>query len=161
MLTDAQMKWLFLEGLVPIFGAGFFYILWGVMRYLTSSAATPFSFAWKEAVDSLGWLSGILIIAIQSAIRGWDAADGHWLSYGCIGGALLCFMLLLSAMNDRGQNPAWQPPLSTKLASILLVVGLLFAACRAQLVPLPKHDESALQGARSTTAATDVGGGKS
>lgn len=133
MLTNAQFRWLVFEGLTPLFGAGLLYWAWGCMKYVTAPSSGTFAFAWREAVDSMGWLSGILIIAVQAAIKSGKTADGELLSYWCIAGAGMCFLLLLSAMNERGQNPLWQPPLATKVCAFLLVVGLLAGACRAHV----------------------------
>lgn len=151
MLTNGQVRWLIFEGLIPLFGASILYCAWGLMKYLTATPTptSPFSFAWRECVDALGWLSGILIIAIQAAIKSWHTPDGEELSYWCMAGAGACLLLLLSAMNERGQNPAWQPPLSTKVSSFLLVLALLGAACRAQV----ESKEVMTTGKSATTAA--------
>lgn len=161
MLNTLPLRWLIVEGLLPLFGAGFLYCLWGCARYLTTPRTQQFQFAWHEAIDSLGWLSGILIIAVQAAIKSWAAVEGEIISFGCIAGAVVCFLVLLSAMNERGQSSTWKPPLSTKIFSFFLVVAILAAASRAQLVSASRQSAAADGvAADSSKAAEQTGGAK-
>lgn len=133
MLHDTQLRWLLLEGLVPLFGAGLIFTLWGMMKRITHDATAPFCFAWQEAIDSSGWLYGALIIAIQSAVKSWpriESAPG--IGYGCIGAGILCLLLMLAAMDQRGRNAAWRPPRSMKIASFSIAVVVLLLGYAAQ-----------------------------
>lgn len=123
MALDGPMKWLIFEGLLPIFGAGVLYSLWGLL----------IAIAWREAVDPLGWLYGALIIAIQASIRSAvGRAERSLLTWGCMIGAGFCLMLLLAAMNQRGQASGWQPRLPLKVFASLLVIGVLTLGYFAQ-----------------------------
>lgn len=57
-----QIAWLLLEGLLPLFGAGAIYLVWGVCTYAAATAGSEFNYRWKEAADPLGWLYGSIII---------------------------------------------------------------------------------------------------
>jgi hypothetical protein len=132
MALDGPMKWLIFEGLLPIFGAGVLYSLWGLLIAIARGSWKP-AFAWREAVDPLGWLYGALIIAIQASIRSAiGRAERSLLTWGCMIGAGFCLMLLLAAMNQRGQASGWQPRLPLKVFASLLVIGVLTLGYFAQ-----------------------------
>ena len=67
LLTPQQWRWLLLEGVIPLFGAGILYWLYGLARMATSTSSIRF--VWSEAVDAIGWLYGGLIISVQMGIR--------------------------------------------------------------------------------------------
>jgi hypothetical protein len=133
MFTEAQWDWLWFEGVIPLFGAGLLYLAWGCVRRVTATSWTSSSYTWKEAIDSMGWLYGALIIAVQSALKSAASTPpSAQLKWGCIIAAGFCALLLLSAMNERGQNPSWQPPPMLKGVAILLVLGILWVGCTVQ-----------------------------
>ena len=33
-MSDEQIRWLFIEGLTPLFGAGLIYVVWGVAKWV-------------------------------------------------------------------------------------------------------------------------------
>jgi hypothetical protein len=134
MIDDAQTNWLLIEGLLPLFGASVVFLLLGVGKKLTTPGRP---YAWKEAVDSLGWLYGALIIAIQAWSRCVMDADKPQYALGaaCVLCAILCGTLLFAAMLERGSTPGWAPQAMFKFASVVLVVGVLCAGYRAQAIP--------------------------
>lgn len=132
MALDAQMKWLIFEGVLPIFGAGILYSLWGLLIAIARGSWKPV-FAWREAIDPLGWLYGALIIAVQAAIKSLNAApEGSLVTLACMIGGGFCFMLLLAAMSARGQHAGWQPRLPLKLFAGVVVIVTLACGYLAQ-----------------------------
>jgi len=104
MAFDTQLKWLIFEGALPLFGAGVLYLLWGLLIAIARGSWSP-PFAWREAVDPLGWLYGALIVVIQAAARSFAAKpERTLLAWACMIGVGFCFMLLLAAMSARGQD---------------------------------------------------------
>lgn len=63
---NEPIRWLLIEGVAALFGAGGLYLLVGLCFKIAGSAAP---FAWREAFDPLGWLYGGLVIGVQSAVR--------------------------------------------------------------------------------------------
>jgi hypothetical protein len=141
-----QWRWLIVEGLIPLFGASALYLLWGVASRITDDESPPAKFSWTEAADSMGWLYVGLILAIQSALRCWNAPTPQpVLGFGCVMCAIVCLILLLCAMAKRGQKPAWRPPLSMQITSVFLVIAILLAGYRAQgLAPPIRHEAGAV-----------------
>jgi hypothetical protein len=125
-------KWLLLEGILPLLGAGILYVIWGGCRYVVSSDPTKFAFEWAPALDPLGWLYGAVIISCQSGLRALPVSNAGVLPYVCFAAAAICFLLLVSAMTERGASAAWQPPPLLKIFSGGLVVAILFAGFRVQ-----------------------------
>jgi hypothetical protein len=127
-------RWLLLEGIMPLFGAGVIYLLFGVARYVASSKKPRFAFAWVEAVDTLGWLYGAAIIAAQS---GWRSVHLHapviW-TVTCFVTGGLSLIQLLAAMVNRGEDPAWRPPVPLKVFSGFLAAVILYAGYNINMV---------------------------
>lgn len=133
MATGEQWDWLIFEGIIPLFGAGALYLAWGCVRRVTATTWTSSSYVWSEAIDSMGWLYGALIIAVQAALRSANTTPpSSGLKWGCIIAAAICALLLLSAMNERGQNPSWRPTPMLKVVAIALVLGCLYAGFSAK-----------------------------
>ena len=127
-------RWLLVEGLLPLAGAGVLYLLWGVCRLIvrnTPRGSAPFRYSWGQALDPFGWLYGAIIISVQSALISARASDSTVLTTSCCVGAGACVLLLLAAMNERGSDPAWQPSARFQWFAALLVVAILFAGYRA------------------------------
>ncbi len=122
-----ELSWLALEGLLPLLGAGILYVLWGFFRYTCTNNKAAFRYEWWEAIDPLGWLYGAVIIAAQSASKGFSTGNHKVLSWGCVIGGFACLLLLLAAMTDRGGDASWKPPISLQLFSALLVAVILYA----------------------------------
>lgn len=119
------VRWLMIEGLLPLFGAGVLYLIWGTARYVMATRGS-FAFAWKEALDPYGWLYGGGILAAQSLTKSYSK-DG-WSIVSIFLGleGLACVILLLAAMTERGQKADWKPPaFATKVAAFLVIVILV------------------------------------
>jgi hypothetical protein len=123
-LTSQQWRWLLLEGVVPLFGAGLLYWLYGLARMATSINSTRF--AWSEAFDAIGWLYGAFIISIQMEVRAIAGSlDSPLLQLLTAMATLACMVLLLAAMAERGQDSHYRAPLKLKLFSFGLVLTIL------------------------------------
>ncbi len=130
-------KWLIFEGLIPLFGAAFIYTFWGACRFVVATNKSIFKYGWKQALDPLGWLYGAVIIAFQSGLDGITVTNAGIFPYTCFAAALACFFLLMAAMTERGQSSAWQPPISLQLITGVLVLVILFASFKVQVLLLP------------------------
>ena len=154
--VDPQFKWLLWEGVVPMFGAGLLFVVWGLVLAVVRGAWSS-TFAWKECIDSMGWLYAALVIAIQASIRGSALAKGQDdLVIWCYVGATVCFMMLLAAMHERAHSSSWQPPTSMKISATMLVFAILFAGYKAQAVPQQGQPNLAT----ATPEAVNKDGGK-
>lgn len=150
---DAQVKWLVFEGLLPMFGAGVLFAIWGISLAVVKGTLSS-QYAWREAIDSIGWMYGALIIAIQSALRSFSAKpEATGLAWGCIIAAAICFIMLLAAMNQRGLDNNWRPPLSLKLVATMLVIAVLVAGYASQ-------GQASSPSSSDTTAGKERDGGK-
>lgn len=130
------LKWLLMEGAVPLLGASVLYLLYGGCRWLVSTKKSAFALPWKPAVDALGWLYGAIIIAVQTGWKGLSATGAGYTPYWAFFGAAGCFMVLLAAMNERGQDPTWEPPIMLQLFAGVMVVAILYAGFEVHsLVP--------------------------
>jgi hypothetical protein len=120
-----EIRWLLIEGLLPLFGAGVLYLIWGTARYVMAARGS-FNFAWKEALDPYGWLYGGGIIAFQSMTKslsdqGWSIVSIFLLIEGAA-----CVILLLAAMTQRGEDADWKPTtFATKVAGFLVIAILV------------------------------------
>lgn len=130
-MSDAA-KWLVLEGLLPLLGAGLLYVIWGGCRYVASSNKPTFAFEWVQALDPIGWLYGAVIISCQSGLRGLPISSAGIIPYMCFVAAAICFLLLISAMTERGAVATWRPPLTLQIGAGILVIGILYAGFRVQ-----------------------------
>lgn len=128
-----EFKWLFLEGILPLLGAATLYTLLGFCTYLVASEGS-FSFQWSQAMDSLGWLYGGVIIAVQSGVKGLDVPNSGALPIACFVVSFMCLLILIAAMTERGRSSTWQPPRLLKIFSSALVVVILIAGFKTQLL---------------------------
>src|SRR5471030_924921 len=132
MYSDEQLSWLFFEGLVPVFGAGIIFLLYGGCRYMVGATA----FSWKAAIDPQGLLFFGFIIPIQAAFRSPEAKTPQFfLGVFCIFCATLCGLLLIAAMAERGGNLAWRAPTRLKVGSFFLIVVIITAGYAVQAIP--------------------------
>ncbi|MDP3671485.1 MAG: hypothetical protein WA191_19580 [Telluria sp.] len=127
------VRWLMIEGIAALFGAGVLYLLVGVAFKVVGST-TPF--AWREAVDSMGWLYGAMLIAIQSSARFFNAVEPSPLrAVGCIVATGVCCLLLIAAMYLRGATAGWTPPNSMKLVVGMFAIFILVLGYQARVEP--------------------------
>lgn len=126
-MTGAHsMRWLMIEGLLPLIGAGLLYALWGVARYISTKEKSKFSFVWMEALDPFGWLYGGGIIAVQSLVKNVGISGWSPISVFLLIEAIVCTFLLIAAMNERGQDATWKPTTSLTAIAAILVAAILY-----------------------------------
>jgi hypothetical protein len=132
-MTSEQWRWLLLEGLTPLFGAGAIFALWGACKWVATADKQRFGYAWEESLDAMGWLYGALVIAMQSATRFSNATTPQTFgtAYELLGG-VWCLGLLLNGMDKRSQSRRWYPPNSVKVLSIVLSIAILAGGCYAR-----------------------------
>lgn len=130
---ETEFKWLILEGILPLLGAAALYTLLGMCTFLVASKGS-FSFQWSQAMDSLGWLYGGVIIAVQSGIKGVDIPNSGALPFACFFVSFMCLLILIAAMTERGRSAHWQPTRLLKGFSSVLVVVILLAGFKTQLM---------------------------
>ncbi len=137
-------RWLVIEGLLPLLGAGVLYLIWGLALYMGRSAAqkvVPFDYSWKEWIDPLGWLYGAAILAVQAGTSSLHGGGSSVLTFFCFGAGFASVLFLLAAMTNRGQHqpgqPDWEPPFSLTVTAALLVVAVLTAGYKAYAAPHP------------------------
>lgn len=125
-ISAAGWNWVVWEGALPLLGAGVLYILWGIVRWAVSANKKSFALPLKPAIDSLGWLYGAIIVAVQTGIKGLPLQSAGSMPYWAFAGAVICLLVLLAAMGERGQNPQWEPPLTTQFVAAGMVLAILF-----------------------------------
>lgn len=133
---DPLYRWLALEALVPLFGAAVLFVLWGALRYVAMSTKQGYVYQWTQAFDPMGWLYGGAVIAFQAGTKGIGISRSGTLPYWCYGSAIICVLLLIAAMTERGHSASWTPPKSLTLVSLVLVVIILIASCNVQQLAL-------------------------
>jgi hypothetical protein len=122
---DPSVKWLLLEGMVPLIGTAVLY--WALLLCFTIAESTSFTFKWGEAVDSLGWLYGAAVLAIQAAVKGWDSKATGLIPTGCSAIAIACFLMLITAMFSKAADATWKPGKRMKIGATLITVVVLGA----------------------------------
>ncbi|MDF0732306.1 hypothetical protein P0Y43_16465 [Pseudomonas entomophila] len=132
LVWDSSFKWLVWEGVLPLVGTALLY--WVMQGCFRIAQAPSFTFKWSEAIDSLGWLYGAAVLAIQAGVKGWDLkAMGPVpaLSWGI---AFACSMLLIAAICSKAADPNWKPGRPMKVAATILTIAVLWAGFRTQNV---------------------------
>ena len=136
---SAPIKWLLLEALLPLFGATIIYALLGAAKWLVTPKTKRVKWAWKEAFDSMGWLYGGAILAVQAGLRGEDTAtygENTYVVWTCFGVALLCGFVLAAAMVARGEDPDWKPPTIMLICTCVLMAVIVLSAFKIQYTAL-------------------------
>jgi hypothetical protein len=135
---DSQIKWLVIEGILPMFGAAMLFLIWGIAHSLAQGRRPRY--AWQEStIDSPGWLYGGLLIAIQAGLKcAASKPDQDALVLASCIGALAALFLLLAAMHERARNRRWRPPFSLKFSAFIVVILILIVGYKAQ--GIPKYD---------------------
>jgi len=132
MFASEQLNWLFIEGLTPVFGAGVIFLLYGLCRYLAGAN----NIFWREAVDVSGWLYCSLIISIHAAVKSLKAeTPSALLGIASILCAIVCGLMLIAAMTERGTNPQWQAPGKFKVCAFVMVLIAIPLGYQAQALP--------------------------
>lgn len=125
---NEPIRWLLVEGIAALFGAGGLYLLVGLCFTIAGSGVP---FAWREAFDPMGWLYGTLVIGIQTSVRLLNAPITRpVLAAICISLTAFCCVQLIAAMHLRGSKAGWAPQNHMKLiagalAMAILLVGFL------------------------------------
>jgi hypothetical protein len=118
------VQWLLLQGLVPVFGAGIFYLAVGGAGWIAAQNKQTYKYDWKQVFDPIGWLYASVVIAAQSGVKSVLVKDFPILPYafGFVGVASL--IVLMAAMQERGKGE-WAPALSLRITSLALVCASL------------------------------------
>ena len=131
MLWNAAGQWVVLQGILPLLGAGALFLLWGAIRWLTISDKSKFAYSWAQARDPMAWLYGAAILSVEAGSTSASAGNSSSLTILCFVAGVVCLLLLLSAMTNRGENERWKPPKSLELVAILLIIAILTAGYKA------------------------------
>ena len=132
LVWDASFKWLVWEGLLPLVGTALLY--WALQGCFRIAQAASFTFKWGEGIDSMGWLYGAAVIAIQAGVKGWGVESMGLIPGFCWFIALACSLLLIAAICSKAADPTWQPGQPMKWAATLLTVLVLLAGFQTQNV---------------------------
>lgn len=116
---------MFVEGLLPLCGAGALYLFWGLARFIAANPKTGFTFAWKEALDPFGWLYGGAILAVQLLVKILSQQGLPAVAFFLGFEGFACMILLIAAMNERGQKATWKPPAAVTGVAAFLVIAIL------------------------------------
>ena len=123
----AQTSWLLLEGLLPLFGAGVIYLVWGVCNYAATAERSEFAYRWGEAADPLGWLYGAIIIDAQTAVRDFTLSSHRFaLGWLCVVFGVVSLLLLVAAMTGRGATSSWRPTRLLQAVTLVFVGATLY-----------------------------------
>lgn len=131
------VRWLLLEGLLPLLGAGALYLLIGGALYIVANPPPKFKYSWGGWIDPMGWLYGAIILAGQAGWKNANAAPhaGPFiLTFCCYAAGGISLLLLLAGMVSRGQVAAWTPPRSLKIWAAFLVFAILVAGFYVMLL---------------------------
>ncbi|XLZ73044.1 hypothetical protein ABT364_14025 [Massilia sp. SR12] len=120
---NEAMQWLLIEGIAALFGAGGLYLLIGACFKLVDSGPP---FAWRAAIDPMGWLYGAMVIGIQTAVRLLQAPNANSMLVSiCLATTVFCCLLLFASMHTRGVKANWTPPRRMRLIAALLSISIL------------------------------------
>lgn len=128
-----SLRWLLLEALLPIFGAAMIFTLLGMAKWIVTPKPKRVNWAWKEALDSIGWLYGGAALAVQTALLGQGTSiydEEPYVVVICFGSALVCGSVLAAAMFARGEDADWKPPPMMLAFTCVLMVLLISSAFR-------------------------------
>ena len=126
-------RWLLVEGMVPIFGAGAIYLAMGVcVLIVEKKKGQPFSYPWKEALDPIGWLYGGAVLSTMIAVRSAVPVVSAALEGFAIFASAACLLLLITAFRTKAENPTWRPSTLMSTASGILVAATLYTGFLVQ-----------------------------
>lgn len=125
---DPAIKWLVFEGIAPLLGATLLYLANSGCSYIVAGRLAP----WRHAVDSMGWLYGGAVLAMQSGFRGYPLDKAGVLPAVSFVAAGACLLILLTAMNERGRNDEWVPGNLLKFSSGVMVGVILWSGYSIQ-----------------------------
>ena len=128
-------KWLLVEGMVPIFGAGVIYLAMGVcVLIVEKKKGQPFSYPWKEALDPIGWLYGGAVPSTMIAVRSGRAGGGLPALEGfAIFASAVCLLLLITVFRTKVENVTWRPvDVDVSTASGIPVAATLYTGFPVQ-----------------------------
>jgi len=155
-MTEA-VKWLLIEGVVPLFGAGVIYLAMGLcVLVVEKQKGKPFSYPWREAFDPIGWLYGGAVLSTMIAVRSSAVVVPATLESFAILAAAACMLLLITAFRTKAERPDWKPSTLMSWVSGILVAATLYTGFLVQsdLFPEPVHESHAAQKDVATRAAT-------
>jgi len=160
-LVSPAYRWLFIEALLPLFGAAVLFSSWGLVRKLSNNGGLTYD--WMAAIDPVSWLYGGSILAFQAGLKGVDARQAGVLPFACFVAAAISILILMAAMNERGQDAGWKPPRRLTVTTVLLVAGILIASFRVQAIVLESktddgNPKTQQQGTREAPQKGSAGG---
>ena len=150
------LKWLLIEGMVPLFGAGAIYLAMGLcVLVVEKQKGKPFSYPWREALDPIGWLYGGAVLATMIAVRSSSPAVPAALEFFAILSSAACLLLLITAFRTKAEKPDWKPSTLMSSVSGILVAATLYTGFLVQtdLVPEKVHEPHAAQKDLAASAA--------
>lgn len=128
MFENQVFTWLLLDTLVPLLGASILFLLWGGLRYIANDDKGKFTYGWSQSLDSLGWLYGGAIIAVQSSVTGYEANGANIQFWLVLFSSAVCWLTLIAAMGYRGEKTGWKPPTSLRVFSLILVSSIIWTS---------------------------------
>lgn len=129
---DSSLKWLVWEGMLPLVGTALLY--WALLGCFKIAQTPSFIFKWDEAIDSLGWLYGAAVLAIQAGVKGWGLESMGPIPWFCWLIALACFLMLITAIFSKAADTNWAPGWPMKLFATVLTCLVLYAGYKTQQV---------------------------
>ena len=131
-MTEA-VKWLLIEGLVPLFGAGVIYLAMGLcVLVVEKQKGKAFSYPWREAFDPIGWLYGGAVLSTMIAVRSTAAVVPAILQFFAILTSAACLLLLITAFRTKAEKADWKPSSLMSWVSGILVAATLYTGFLVQ-----------------------------
>lgn len=126
---DAAVRWLLFEGMLPLVGTALLY--WALLVcFAVVEAKNSMNFKWHEGIDSMGWLYGAAVLAIQTGFKGWGVATTGPIPWFCWAASIACFLLLIAAIFAKAADGTWQPKARMKWGATILTGLVLLAGFR-------------------------------
>jgi hypothetical protein len=113
------------------------YLVWGACRLAATMERSEFNYRWGEAADPLGWLYGAIIIAAQTAVRDFTLSSHRFvLGWISVFAGVVCLLLLVAAMTNRGATSSWRPPPLFQMLTVVCVGWTLYVGVLSHMPSL-------------------------
>lgn len=131
MSLSPAVRWLLLEGILPLLGANIVYLLLSASllnafdKNAKDAQGNPskFVFSWQPVWDPVAWLYGTCLLAFQLGFA--SASSSPVLCVILFAAAIACSFQLMGAMHYRGSQQNWKPRRSLIATALILVVVVL------------------------------------